>query len=130
MTGTKLDASTSARHRTDAVSLIFGLIFLGVAGWWAASYYLDWMITLRLPDVGWLVAGALILLGLIGIAGSLRREPRDAAALPGVTEPGGESGPGSTPVPTDPEPEPVRPDEPTAELDRPAASDPGGHRPE
>ena len=63
------------RHRTDLLSLFFGVIFLAVAGAWAATRYLglDWMFVWRLPDFGWVVAGALVLLGLLGIVASLRR---------------------------------------------------------
>ena len=43
-------------HRTDGVSLSFGLIFLMVAVWWAVSR----VVTLHLPAVGWVVAGGLI----------------------------------------------------------------------
>jgi hypothetical protein len=131
MTSQKSDAPTSARHRTDVVSLLFGLLFVGVAGWWAASYYLDWMINWDLvPDAGWVVAGGLILLGLIGIAASLRRERREAP--PAVTDNAVDEAPtmaGPDTVEPPAEPETVRPDEPTAELDWPAANDPGGHRP-
>ena len=62
----------------SGLSLIFGLLFLGVAGWWAASYYFDWSIRWYLLDAGWLLAGGLILLGLIGILASLGRDRRDA----------------------------------------------------
>jgi hypothetical protein len=124
------DAPTSARHRTDVVSLLFGLLFLGVAGWWAASYYLDWVINWDLPDVGWVLAGGLILLGLIGIAASLRRDRRVTPA-PAEDAPadqvGTTAGPDTAEVPI--EGQSVRPDDPTAELDPPAAGDPGGHRP-
>jgi hypothetical protein len=136
MTGQKPEASTSARHRTDAVSLIFGLLFLGVAGWWAAWYYLDWMITWRLPDAGWLVAGVLILLGLLGIMASLRRDRRDVAATPAaphVTAPGVDPWPGAAPVLADPEPvQPVEP-EPVWPVDpepgSPVLADPEPVRP-
>lgn len=65
-------------HRTDGVSLSFGLIFLLVAAWWAASQ----VITLRLPAVGWLVAGGLILFGTIGLLGAIRSGRRDDAVEP------------------------------------------------
>jgi hypothetical protein len=55
-------------HRTDGVSLSFGLIFLLVAIWWAISR----VITIHLPAVGWLVAGALIMFGVIGLLGAIR----------------------------------------------------------
>jgi Na+-transporting methylmalonyl-CoA/oxaloacetate decarboxylase gamma subunit len=55
-------------HRTDGVSLSFGLIFLLVALWWAVSR----VVHLHLPPVGWVVAGALILFGVIGLLGAIR----------------------------------------------------------
>lgn len=62
------------RHRTDVLSLFFGLLFLGIAGAWAATRYLNlsWDFVWRLPDAGWFVAGGLVLLGVIGILASVR----------------------------------------------------------
>ena len=69
-------------HRTDGVSLSFGLIFLMVALWWAVSQVTD----VRLPEPGWLIAGALILFGAIGLLGAIRSgrraEVADTAAAP------------------------------------------------
>ncbi|MCO8275789.1 hypothetical protein M1L60_34930 [Actinoplanes sp. TRM 88003] len=55
-------------HRTDGVSLSFGILFLLVVAWWAASR----VVTLHLPAMGWLVAGGLIVFGVIGLLGALR----------------------------------------------------------
>jgi len=55
-------------HRTDGVSLSFGVIFLLVALWWAVSRVID----IHLPAVSWLLAGALILFGVIGLLGAIR----------------------------------------------------------
>ena len=55
-------------HRTDSVSLTFGVIFLLVAVWWAVSQ----VITVHLPALGWMVAGGLILFGVVGLLGALR----------------------------------------------------------
>ncbi|MFI6758575.1 hypothetical protein ACIBF5_05435 [Micromonospora sp. NPDC050417] len=55
-------------HRTDGVSLTFSLIFLGIAAWWLVAQVLD----LSLPAVGWILAGALILVGVLGLLGALR----------------------------------------------------------
>jgi hypothetical protein len=55
-------------HRTDKVSLIFGLLFLAVTGWWLITQTLDF----GLPAIGWFVAGGLILFGLLGLFGALR----------------------------------------------------------
>jgi hypothetical protein len=59
-------------HRTDALSLTFGLIFLGVVFWWVLGRRLE----LPLPRVGWFVAGALIVLGVVGLARALRSDRR------------------------------------------------------
>ncbi len=61
-------------HRTDGVSLSFGVIFLAVALWWAISA----VTTVRLPAVGWLVAGGLIMFGVLGLLGALRRGRRES----------------------------------------------------
>ena len=75
-------------HRTDGVSLSFGVIFLMVALWWAISQ----VVHLRLPALGWLVAGALILFGVIGLLGAIRSgrrtEPAPVAAEAVVETPG------------------------------------------
>jgi len=55
-------------HRTDGVSLSFGLIFLLVALWWAISR----VVTIHPPAIGWIVAGGLILFGVIGLLGAIR----------------------------------------------------------
>jgi hypothetical protein len=62
-------------HRTDGVSLSFGLIFLLVALWWAVSRVVD----VHLPAIGWLVAGALIVFGVIGLLGAIRSARRSVA---------------------------------------------------
>lgn len=55
-------------HRTDGVSLSFGMIFMAVVVWWAVSQVVD----LRLPALGWLAAGGLILFGVVGLLGAIR----------------------------------------------------------
>jgi hypothetical protein len=69
-------------HRTDGVSLSFGVIFLMVAAWWAISQ----VVTLRLPALGWLVAGALILFGAIGLLGAIRSGRRTEREQPVAAE--------------------------------------------
>jgi hypothetical protein len=69
-------------HRTDGVSLSFGLLFLFVAVWWAASQ----VMTVRLPAAGWLVAGGLILFGAIGLLGAIRSGRRAEAVAPMAAE--------------------------------------------
>ena len=59
-------------HRTDGVSLGFGLIFLLIALWWALSQ----VVTLALPALGWLIAGTLILFGIAGLMGAIRSSRR------------------------------------------------------
>jgi hypothetical protein len=63
------------RHSTDATSLVFGVIFVGVAGWWLAGRYVK--VDVDIPHLGWFAAAALIMIGLLGVAGSLRSERRD-----------------------------------------------------
>jgi hypothetical protein len=58
------------RHSTDLMSLVFGVIFLGVAGWWLVGQY----VTVDVPHLGWITAAVLIVLGILGLAGSLRGE--------------------------------------------------------
>jgi hypothetical protein len=65
-------------HRTDGVSLSFGLIFLLVAAWWAVSQ----VVTLRLPALGWVIAGMLILFGTIGLLGAIRSGRRTEQPAP------------------------------------------------
>jgi hypothetical protein len=69
-------------HRMDGVSLTFGLIFLGVAFWWAISR----VITVHLPAVGWIVAGALIFFGVIGLLGAIRSNRREERPAPVLAE--------------------------------------------
>ncbi|GIM92742.1 phage holin family protein [Paractinoplanes toevensis] len=72
-------------HRTDGVSLSFGLIFLLVALWWALSR----MMTIHLPAIGWLVAGGLIAFGVIGLLGAIRsgRTPAPVQVAATVEQP-------------------------------------------
>ena len=121
MTKPKPADKTSAWHRTDYLSLIFGLLFLATAGWWAAAYYLDWVFDVRLPDAGWVLAAGLIVLGLVGILASLRRDRRDLASGDGDGPPASESTGEAGPLAAGGR---------GAEPDQPTAGDPGGHRPE
>ncbi len=132
-------------HRTDILSLVFGLLFLAVAGWWAASFYLDWVLdwSVDLPDLGWLLAGVLILLGLLGIVASLRRGRQILPADAGPRQ----WDPPTAPVRSDEPvtaPTPVEPDGVRATEDdlratendvrayppEPSPSDPGARRPD
>jgi hypothetical protein len=65
------------RHDTDAVSLVFGVIFAAFVGWWLL---LRW-VTVDEPGPGWFLAGALLVLGALGILSTVRsarsRKPVD-----------------------------------------------------
>ncbi|MGW5673427.1 hypothetical protein ACWEVO_36870, partial [Micromonospora sp. NPDC003776] len=69
-------------HRTDLVSFAFGLAFLALAVWWLLARILG----LTLPPVGWFLAGALVLIGLLGLVGALR-SGRHAHREPAGPEP-------------------------------------------
>lgn len=71
-------------HRTDGVSLSFGLIFLGIVCWWVVEQVTD----VHLPALGWLAAIGLILLGVIGLGSAIRSGRRDGAAGPVQAEAG------------------------------------------
>ena len=81
-------------HRMDGVSLSFGVLFLLVVAWWAVSR----VVTIHLPAVGWLVAGGLILFGVVGLLGALRsaRSGADTTA-PAPVEPARPEIPGDLP---------------------------------
>ena len=70
-------------HRTDGVSLTFGLIFLAIVAWWLVAQILH----LSLPAVGWFLAGALILVGVFGLLGALRSGVAPGAVLRGMARP-------------------------------------------
>ncbi|SCL65127.1 hypothetical protein GA0070606_4088 [Micromonospora citrea] len=79
-------------HRTDIVSFAFGLIFVGIAAWWLLAQLLG----LALPPVGWFLAGALIVIGLLGLMGALRSGRNAATGQGTATAPDG-AGPASAP---------------------------------
>ena len=80
-------------HRTYGISLSFGLIFLMLALWWAISR----VVHLHLPAVGWLVAAALILFGVIGLLGAIRSGRPPAPQPVAVTQPAEPEIPGGLP---------------------------------
>jgi hypothetical protein len=61
------------RHRTDAISLVFGVIFLLVASWGL----LGRTVHIGLGTLAWAVAVALIVLGGLGLLGALRGRDAD-----------------------------------------------------
>jgi hypothetical protein len=73
-------------HRMDGISVSFGVVALLIVMWWGVAQ----VATVRLPQPGWLVAGALILFGAIGLLGAIRsrREVAPVAAEASVETPG------------------------------------------
>lgn len=63
-------------HRTDTSSLVFGLLFIGVAFWWLLAQFTGFQLSLGL--IGWLAAALLIVAGALGIATAIRSS-RDRA---------------------------------------------------
>lgn len=63
-------------HRTDSVSLFFGLAFLMISLGYLAKVYLD----LDLPSMGWFIAAGLVFLGIVGAVTALI--PSRQAATP------------------------------------------------
>ncbi|MGH3661657.1 MAG: hypothetical protein ACRDT8_15670 [Micromonosporaceae bacterium] len=57
-------------HRTDTASLVFGLLFLGIAGWWLLAQITDFSLSLEV--MAWLGAGVLVTVGGLGIAAAIR----------------------------------------------------------
>jgi hypothetical protein len=57
-------------HRTDVSSLVFGVLFLGVAGWWLMAQFVD--LSIGFGTLGWLVAALLVLVGAVGIVAAIR----------------------------------------------------------
>jgi hypothetical protein len=64
------------RHRTDAISLAFGAVFLLIAGWWVVGRTID----IGLPAFGWTLAVGLIAVGALGLIGALRGGSREQVA--------------------------------------------------
>jgi hypothetical protein len=70
-------------HRTDPVSLTFALIFLAIVAWWLVVQIAG----LTVPDVGWFVAGLLIVAGVLGLLGALRAGRSPAAPVTAAPDP-------------------------------------------
>jgi hypothetical protein len=65
----------TGRHDTDVTSLVFGLLFLGVAVMWALveSDVVSW------PDASGIFPVLLVVAGVIGLVSSVRRSRRSRA---------------------------------------------------
>ncbi len=81
-------------HRTDVVSFAFGLVFLGLSVWWLLARILG----LVLPPVGWFLAGALILVGLLSLVGALRSGRHTDPEPPGPGPAATFAAPGTSPT--------------------------------
>lgn len=71
-------------HRTDVLSLVFGLLFLAVALGFTAT----WTFNVRLPDIRWFLAGGGVLVGVIVLVTAMvpDRAARKAPAQEEVTQ--------------------------------------------
>lgn len=78
-------------HRTDVLSLVFGLIFLSAVGWWFFGRTVD----LALPRLGWFLAAALIVFGALGLLSALRADPGRKAGVSSDRTSGDDHDPGS-----------------------------------
>lgn len=71
------------QHRTDGVSLVFGLIFLLVAVGWLVSQLVD----VKVAALGWVAAVALIVVGGLGLLAALRKPGEPDPVEPAPIEP-------------------------------------------
>lgn len=71
------------RHPVRWEAVIFGLVFVGVAGMWAL-WSLGWLTP---DDLAYALAAVLIAVGLVGVVASLsRKEPHHDRINPAVEE--------------------------------------------
>jgi hypothetical protein len=56
-----------SKHGPDAVSLVFGGLFLAIVTWWLVARTVD----LNVSNLGWLAGAGLIALGAVGLWTSL-----------------------------------------------------------
>jgi hypothetical protein len=75
------------RHDLDVVSLVFGLVFGAVACWWGV----DRVGRLDMP-LGWPLAVALLVAGVVGLLGALPRRPRGDGAQTRIDDLDGTAG--------------------------------------
>jgi hypothetical protein len=52
-----------SKHGPDAVSLVFGGLFLAVVAWWLIARIVD----VDLPNLGWVAGATLIAVGALGL---------------------------------------------------------------
>jgi len=69
-------------HRTDGLSLTFGLIFLGIVIVWLFNQAVEVDL-----NAGWIVAVGLIIFGLLGLLGALRSDKTDKYDKPSSSVP-------------------------------------------
>jgi hypothetical protein len=60
-------------RRVDSTALVFGIVFLAIAGWWLIDRVVDW----HFANAGWFLAAILIAVGVAGIARAFRSPPRE-----------------------------------------------------
>jgi hypothetical protein len=63
------------KRTVNVGALICGLIFMSIAIWW----FVDHNFGADLPNPAWLAAGLLIITGVIGVTGAIRRGNERAA---------------------------------------------------
>ncbi|NUT37471.1 MAG: hypothetical protein HOV79_30880 [Hamadaea sp.] len=91
------------RHSLDVLSLVFGLVFLLIAGLWSVRRVFE----VELPPAGYFFAGALVVAGVLGIVSALRgprnRQPAetDEAATENTAVGFGHTGGADTEPPRD-----------------------------
>ncbi len=81
-TTTAQNRPSIGRHRTDMVSLVSGVIFLGVVGTWLLDR-IDVLADLR----GWVLPLLLIAAGVIGLVGIRPSRPAAQSAQPADEDP-------------------------------------------
>jgi len=65
------------KHRTDAVSLVFGLIFAAAVGWWALASLTDSEV-----EAGWVAVAALLVIGVLVLISTVARPRRTKVTTP------------------------------------------------
>ncbi|MFI6229212.1 hypothetical protein ACIBCR_18085 [Micromonospora echinospora] len=97
-------------HRTDLLSLTFGLLFLAAAAWWLLAQLLGLVV-----PIGWFLAGALVVVGVLGLLGALRAARSSADTGPTAGSPGSPPPAPGVPLPGGPA-DPDRPSDGRGEV--------------